>query len=82
MFLQFFMLVYNDVIQNKPKYLTEFFFIDQCHLFNSRQIDRHPCVDYFKVLFQKKTIREKWKFDKLLVHGIKKLIRDSRITNP
>ena len=35
-----------------------------------------------KLSYFGKTIREKWKFYKFLVHGIKKVIRDSRIMNP
>ena len=54
-----------------------FFFID--HLTLDRLTDI-TSVDYFKVILRK-AIREKSKFDKFLVHGIKKLIRDSPIMN-
>ena len=49
------MLMYNDVVENKPKHYKEFFsFIIQFHSFNSRQIDA-ACADYFKVIvFRKK----------------------------
>ena len=36
----------------------------------------------FKLLHFEKPIHEKWKFYKFLVRSIKKLICDSRITNP
>ena len=40
MFLQFFMLVYNDVIQNKPKHSTKFFSsINVIYLTQDRQAD-------------------------------------------
>ena len=65
----------------------EFFsFILQSHSFKYRQVDRQvlSALIVLKIYFEKKqkTIHEKWVFYKFLIGGIKKLICDSRITNP
>ena len=80
--------MYNDVVLKKPKRLTGFlFFISQSHSFilihSMQQAERQlsPALIIFKLYFGK-TIWEKWKFYEFLVRVIKKLIRDSRITNP
>ena len=42
MFLQIFMLTYNNVVSNKPQHSTKLFsFIDQSHSFNSKQAGRY-----------------------------------------
>ena len=84
-FIIFFTLIHNDVVQKKPKYSKELFsFIDQSYSSNSRHIDTQisPALIMLKLsYFGKKTTREKWKFYEFLVREINKLIRDSRITN-
>ena len=72
--------VFIIFIQNKQKYSTKLFsVIDQ-----SRQIEKQisPALIILNCHISEKKIREKWKFYEFLVRGIKKLIGDSRITNP